>query len=69
MTELEQKLLLNMCGEVKSIDSWGAWITACLEGLVNLGYVTQEGIMFGIAYVPTDLGKAKAKEIADALPK
>jgi hypothetical protein len=60
MTELERELLENMDGRRThhadgSAIKWGAWMSACLEGLKGRGYVTRTGTRYEI----TPVGRAK----------
>lgn len=53
LSELEAELLETMIG-VRPAGPWGAWVTACLEGLCGARYVVQEGTHYWI----TDAGRA-----------
>ena len=43
LTRLEKKLLLNLAGKEDTITSWGAWVGACREALLEMGLITRLG--------------------------
>lgn len=62
MTELETKLLRELCGLEKGDGSWGAWVTAAVESLKGRGLVKLELRGDTLTYVPTDRGRQIAEK-------
>ena len=62
MTKLERELLESIAGKRTCHDDgreimWGAWMSACLEGLEGLGYVEANYRARGHTYEITAAGR------------